>query len=201
VDAADDIIFNFDYAYRKRYTTNDEWLKFYISKDCGTTWVLTKNIHGDDLSSVLSTSSYTPQSDEDWYTVDITNISSDYYESDFRFKFVFESDNGNNIYIDNINLYPSSMAGIVEVDEVTTLNVYPNPTTDITNIQIAGVEGQEYSITVLNGMGQQVHNVYQGGLTDGLNTFEYNTSDLAKGIYIVRIESEGKLQTVKLIKE
>ncbi|MFT4601042.1 MAG: PKD repeat protein [Arenicella sp.] len=201
VDAADDIIFNFDYAYRKRYTTNDEWLKFYISKDCGSTWVLRKNIHGDDLSSVLATSSYTPQNDEDWYTVDITNISSDYYESDFRFKFVFESDNGNNMYIDNINLYPSSMAGLIEVDDVATLNVYPNPTTDITNIQLAGVEGQEYSITVLNSMGQQVHSVYKGGLSNGLNSFEYNTSELAKGIYIVRIESEGKLQTVKLIKE
>jgi len=201
VDANDDMIFTFDYAYRKRTSSNDEWLKFYISKDCGETWVLRKNIHDDDLSSVTASSSYTPASDDDWYTVDITNISSSYYEADFRFKFVFESDNGNNIYIDNINMYPSSMSDLVEKKEATTLNVYPNPATDITNIQLSAVDGQDYNVSVLNGMGQQVASIYQGTLAKGLNNFEYNTSELAKGIYIVRIESEGNVQTVKLIKK
>jgi PKD repeat protein len=201
VDPNDDMIFTFDYAYRKRTSSNDEWLKFYISKDCGETWVLRKNIHDDDLSSVTASSSYTPAGDDDWYTVDITNISSSYYEADFRFKFVFESDNGNNIYIDNINMYPSSMSDLVEKKEATTLNVYPNPANDITNIQLSAVDGQDYNVSVLNGMGQQVASIYQGTLTKGLNNFEYNTSELAKGIYIVRIESEGNVQTVKLIKK
>ncbi|OIQ36007.1 MAG: hypothetical protein BM555_03535 [Crocinitomix sp. MedPE-SWsnd] len=201
VDPSDDMIFTFDYAYRKRTSSNDEWLKFYISKDCGETWVLRKNIHDDDLSSVTASSSYTPAGDDDWYTVDITNISSSYYEADFRFKFVFESDNGNNIYIDNINMYPSSMSDVVEKKEATTLNVYPNPVTDITNIQLSAVDGQDYNVSVLNGMGQQVASIYQGTLAKGLNNFEYNTSELAKGIYIVRIESEGNVQTVKLIKK
>jgi PKD repeat protein len=201
VDPSDDMIFYFDYAYRKRTSSNDEWLRFYISKDCGATWVLRKNIHGDDLSDVVASSSYTPGSDDDWYTVDITNIGSDYYEPDFRFKFVFESDNGNNIFIDNINMYSSSMSNLVNRPDASTLNVFPNPATEITNIQIAGTNGDEYTISVLNAIGQQVDMVYKGSLTDGLNSFEYNTADLAKGIYLVRIESEGKLQTVKLIKE
>lgn len=201
VDPSDDMIFNFDYAYRKRYSSNDEWLKFYISKDCGETWVLRKNIHGDGLSDVVSTSSYTPAGEEDWYTVDVTNINADYYVSDFRFKFVFESDNGNNIYIDNINMYPSSMSDIQSSSSANTLIVYPNPSSDLTTIELSAKEGIDYDITVLNTLGQQVDEVYSGALSNGLNKIQYNAADLSKGIYVVRIESEGKAQTVKFIKE
>lgn len=201
VDANDDMVFHFDYAYRKRISDNDEWLKFYISKDCGETWVLRKNIHDDDLSDVTASSTYTPAGAQDWYTVAITNIGSDYYVADFRFKFLFESDNGNNLYIDNINMYPTSMTSVHELDEAMTLSVFPNPTADNTTIKMAAQEGQDYNITVLSSLGQQIAVLHNGALNNGLNTFEYNTTDLARGIYIIKIESEGRFQTVKLIKQ
>lgn len=201
VDSNDDMIFHFDYAYRKRNSSDDEWLKFFISKDCGQTWVLRKNIHDDDLSSVTASSSYTPAGAADWYTVDITNIGSDYYVADFRFKFVFESDNGNNIYIDNINMYPTSMTSVEEFDEALRLSIFPNPTSDNTTIKFASKEGQNYSVSVLNSLGQQIQMLHQGALVEGMNSINYNTANLAKGIYIVKIESEGKIQTVKLIKQ
>ena len=42
VAPTDPIVFNFKYAYRKRSASNDEWLRFYISDDCGETWTLRK---------------------------------------------------------------------------------------------------------------------------------------------------------------
>lgn len=201
VDPADPIVFTFDYAYRKKQAQDDEWLRFYISNDCGETWVLRKNIHGDDLSSVTANGSYVPSGPGDWYSNSVTNINSAYYVENFRFKFQFENDGGNNIYIDNINLYPASMTSLQEESVNHMISIYPNPTNGLTNIQLIGIAGQEYTITIHNSLGQQIDLVYQGELVDGVNNFEYDMSGLAKGVYLVRIESEGRLQTTKLIKE
>lgn len=201
VDVNDPIFFSFEYAYRKKSSNNDEWLRFYISKDCGETWVLRKNIHDDELSSVVSSASYTPSSALDWYYVEISNINSEYYVSNFRYKFQFENDNGNNIYIDNINLYPTSMSDIEVVSQAQTLSIYPNPANNQTTIEVAGSEGQEYTVSLMSALGQQMDVIYQGQLTDGLNKFNYSTVHLAKGIYFIRVESEGRLQTIKLIIE
>ena len=201
VALSDNIVFNFRHAYKRRSGSNNEKLQFYISKDCGETWALRKNISGIALGDEVLTSAYTPSSDEEWYYDEVTNINSDYYVSNFRFKFVFNNDGGNNIYIDNINLYPASMTDIVEPNKLDKLTVFPNPTNGLVNIQVTGKSGVDYNITLLNTLGQVMGTVYTGQLADGLNSFEYNTEKMAKGVYLVRIESEGNVQTVKLTKD
>lgn len=201
VDPADDIVFNFKYAYRKRTGGEDEWLKFYISNDCGETWVLRKNIHGDNLGTVTASNNYVPAGPEDWVNVDITNINSGYYVENFRFKFTFESDGGNNIYIDNINLYPESMSNIVEEDQLPGISVYPNPTTDMTTLEFFANANQDYNVTIYNAIGQKVMDVHQGPLNAGMNTLNFSTGTLPEGVYYIRVESEGRIETIKLIKQ
>ncbi|MFT4601041.1 MAG: PKD repeat protein, partial [Arenicella sp.] len=194
VDVNDDIVFNFDYAYRKRNSSNDEWLKFYISGDCGETWVLRKNIHGDDLSSVVATSSYTPILDADWYSVDIPNITSGYYVSDFRFKFRFESDGGNNIYIDNINLYPSSFTTVEESRSEFTL--YPNPATEEAILRI-GDKSTVQNIDLLSTDGKLIKSIPVQSLSN--NEVKIDLTDLSKGLYLIRIQGDESLETIKLL--
>lgn len=201
VDAADQMIMSFEYAYRKTSSTTDEKLKVYVSNDCGENWVLRKQITGDNLSTEISNSNYVPSTVEEWYYVELTNINSPYYVEGFRYKFEFTGDGGNNIYIDNINLYPVSMTSIDEQSKNNALTVFPNPTNGQTNIQMYGEEGIEYLITIHSALGQQIDLIHQGTVNTGLNNFEYNTSELAKGLYIIRIESEGLVSTVKLVKE
>ena len=199
VDPSDEIVFTFDYAYKKRIADNDEWLQFYISKDCGETWALRKNIHDDDLSSEIESASYTPASASDWHTVNITNITSLYYVADFRFKFLFESDNGNNIYLDNINMYPNSMSGITDSKVPNSLKIYPNPAHDVANIQILGMVGEDVNVSVLNSLGQEVELIYNGTFQSEVNDFVYDTSTLPKGLYFVKVESEERFEIVKLM--
>jgi PKD repeat protein len=201
VDADDEIIFNFKYAYKRRVASTEEWIRFYISKDCGQTWALRKNIKGEDLGPLVSGSAYTPAGQEDWMQVDITNILADYFVENFRFKIEFENDNGNNIFIDDINLYPASMTALEDLDNNFGLVVYPNPVADETTIQLNGVEGENYSIAVYNTLGEQIATVYSGELTGGINLITWSTNDLAKGVYVLKIESQSTVQTVKLIKE
>ncbi|WP_027419819.1 M43 family zinc metalloprotease [Crocinitomix catalasitica] len=201
VDPDDDMIFNFKYAYNLRRDDDLEKLKFYISKDCGETWAFRKNIQGDNLSEVTNSSAYTPASVDEWYQVDITNIISDYYVSDFRYKIEFENDNGNNIYIDEINMYAASMAGLTEFEQALNLKLFPNPSKGNTTLNITAKAGEDYKITVLNTMGSRVLDVYNGQLGNGYNTLEMETGQLATGIYLVQIESNNQVETIKLVKD
>ena len=65
-------------------------------------------------------------------TVHMTNITNQFWINNFRYKFQFESGGGNNIYIDNINIYsgaPSDtlVVGLQEVENDVRVEIYPNP--------------------------------------------------------------------------
>lgn len=200
VDAADPIVFSFRYAYRQNSSTNDEWLRFYVSNDCGETWVLRKNIHGEDLSAITAAGSYFPPDENAWYTVNVTNINSEYYVSNMRFKIEFESDGGNNIFIDDINLYPASMTEIVEQNGISGLSIYPNPVSDFMEINLTIETSDEYTISIVNALGQVVRVVYSGELQAGLNHLGYSVADLPQGIYFLKFESNGVTTTQKFVR-
>jgi PKD repeat protein len=200
VDPADDIVFNFRYAYRKKAATDDEWLRFYVSKDCGETWILRKQWHGNALSAVTATGAYTPPDETAWYSAEVTNINSVYYVANFRYKFEFENDGGNNMYIDDINLHPASMTEIAEETPISGLSIYPNPVNDMMEIRLDILESADYSITLINTIGELVSVVYQGELVAGTNQLSYSAATLAKGIYFLRIESNGIIETRKVVK-
>lgn len=202
VDPDDELVFNFKYAYQRRSASNDEWIRFYVSNDCGESWALRKNIHGDDLGEIISGSPYTPGGNGEWKQVNITNIFAAYFVSNFRFKIEFENDNGNNIYIDDINIYAASTVGLADNELADAeINVYPNPLADEATVQLNATAGQDYNITLYNALGEQLTTVYNGELQNGMNTVQWSTYDLAKGIYILRVETEGQVQTIKLIKD
>ncbi|NOQ73913.1 MAG: T9SS type A sorting domain-containing protein [Crocinitomix sp.] len=200
VDEDDDIIFNFKYAYKRRSSDDDEWLRFYVSNDCGETWALRKNIHGDDLGPAVTGSEFLPGA-WDWRQVNITNIFPDYFVSTFRFKIEFENDNGNNIFVDDINLYPSSMTSLVDQDIDFGVKVYPNPLAGQATLELVAKAGQDYNVTLHNALGEKITVVHNGALTEGKNQIQWATDNLAKGIYILRIESDGQVQTLKLVKD
>lgn len=205
VDPADDMVFNFKYAYKKRDVSNDEWLRFYISKDCGKTWALRKNIHGSALNEEKIGTPYTPETKEEWIHVDITNIKSDYYTADFRYKFAFQNNSGNNIYIDDINMYPASMASIITpaADEDSFgFSAYPNPSSNDVILSYTVNTVEEISIVIFDMLGQHVQTIFSGSSNPGLNTATYSIADLTAGIYQVTLTNgTGKITTLKLIKE
>ena len=200
VDPSETLRFTFRYAYKQRHSDNDEWLKLYVSKDCGLTWSLRKNIHGTNLNDEVTTFTYTPEPADEWTYVSITNITSSYFEPNFRYKFEFIGDYGNNIYIDDINIYPASWSGIEDVEVSTELSVYPNPTKNVFNIKLVSPTSQNVSIDVYNAVGQKVSRIFTGNLASGTNEFTTSLESLAKGIYYVRINGETITKTVKITK-
>lgn len=81
-------------------------------------------------------------------------------------------------------------AGTVTVNPLPVVTVSPNPFTD--RIRVQNVNGNE-TYELLNATGQIVWS--------GQNIQEQNFSALATGIYMMRVEGDGGVQTMKLLKQ
>ncbi len=95
---------SFKAAFARKITANQDKLNAYYSPDCGKTWILKLSRAGSSLMSVQNTTSnFVPQDSTEWKSFSFS-IASQELSSFGLIKFEFESDGGNNIYIDNLNI-------------------------------------------------------------------------------------------------
>lgn len=204
VDAAtESMTLSFRYSYKKRYDSNDEWLKVFITNTCGETWVQRKTIHGNQLSSLVQNSAWTPTSLNDWTTVHMTNVTSAYFVENFRYKFEFESDNGNNFYLDDINIYKGAPSDeLVGIDEngnvIESMSVYPNPTAGNVNVRFAIANGGAANVTVTDLAGKvlQKHAIFAA---QGSNLVQLDTEGFASGVYLVQLNLGGVTRVERVV--
>ena len=95
----------FEVAYAQIDFGTNDLLRVYTSGDCGTTWSSSWISGGVTLASPNGqlTSNFVPIDMNDWKSITV-NLTPLVLTPDFRFKFEFTSDGGNNIFIDNINI-------------------------------------------------------------------------------------------------
>lgn len=197
LSGASQITLSFRYAHKRRNTSDNDFLRLYASKDCGETWAIRKTLLLSAVSSVQGTS-FTPSSENDWVTVHVTNITSSYFVDNFRYKFTFEGGGGNNMYLDNINIYqgdPSdeivtSGVGVEELISLKNVILYPNPTDNELNIKFTLDASQKVKLIVrdLTGKLLQQNNI-NGAL--GENVVLIDTKQLSSGVYFMEIETNG----------
>lgn len=192
---------SFRYSYRKRSSGNSETMKVYVSNTCGETWVARKTLVGSILGSDVATSSWTPSSANDWVTVHMTNITSAYWVDNFRYKFEFESDGGNNIYLDNINIYAGSpsddlIAGLEDQAAIDHVTLYPNPTEGDVTVRFDVTNAQQVNMQVVDVTGKVV-NTSTVNANTGANMVVLGTASMAPGMYFLKIDgSNNSLQFV-----
>jgi len=200
VNSSEGVTLSFRYAYRKRVSANDDFMKVYITNDCGDNWSLRKTMHGSSLSNATATAAWTPVA-ADWETVHMTNVTTTYWVDNFRFKFRFEGDGGNNIYLDDINMYagdPSEpiVLGINEEAQFQNATVYPNPADGEVNVRFSAPTGQKVVVAVVDLMGNtlQQHTI---NAVEGNNLVLISTETLASGMYLIQL-NEGA-QTLQFV--
>jgi PKD repeat protein len=197
------VTLSFRYAYRKRATANIEYLKVFLTKDCGENWVQRKTLSGNSFSSIVSSTTWAPTSQADWVTVHMTNVTSDYWVDDFRYKFRFESDGGNNFYLDDINIYAGSpsdelVAGIAEEGEIAELALFPNPTDGEVNVRFA-VNNNEAAVLTVQDISGKVVKSHMVNALAGSNLVILDTQELAAGSYFLNIRVAGVQKTLQFI--
>lgn len=197
------VTLSFRYAYRKRLESNTEWLKVFITNTCGDIWVQRKTLQGSQLSPLAQNSYWAPSSINEWTTVHMTNITSGYFVENFRYKFEFESDNGNNFYLDDINIYKGAPSDeLVGIDDngnvIESMSVYPNPTAANVNVRFAVANGGEAIIVVTDLAGKQLE-THKLLAAQGNNLIELGTEKYAAGVYLIRLSLGGVTHVAHLI--
>ncbi len=195
IDAAagETLTLSFRYSYRKRYSGNSEVLRLKVKNACNGSWTTRKTIQGQFLSDEALNSYWTPTLDSHWVTVHVTNITSQHWVDDFQFMFEFTSDGGNNLYIDDINIYKGTPSDdlIAELnDEIpsSALKIYPNPTTGQLNILIPASENDAAIIEVTDLSGKVVKEK-KTMLNSGENLVQFDLGTLSNGMYIIHLNT------------
>ena len=185
------ITLTFRYAYRKKNSANSEVLRVSMSGDCGSNWNIRKTLSGANLSSLVSTTDWTPTSISDWTTVHVTNINSSYWNANTRIRFSFDGSGGNNFYLDDINLYPSSptnslFLGLDEVKNSEEIKVFPNPTDKELSLEFQLNSSQNIDYEVFDILGKKIiYNSIQAAA--GNNLLIIPTKDLLEGSYFIKL--------------
>lgn len=105
---------------------NKDALKVFYSKNCGATWVLAYHKNSAALAVVpgLDTTYHLPSTNE--WRLDSLAIPGGQGSEKVMLRFEFKSDNGNNIFIDDINIR-SAPVGLKENEISSRIIIYPNP--------------------------------------------------------------------------
>jgi PKD repeat protein len=191
------VTLSFRYAYRKRLSTDFEYLKVLVTDDCGDSWVIRKTIGGNTLSNIAVANSWSPANASDWTTVHMVNITSAYWIENFRYKFKFEGETGNNIFLDDINIYAGAASneivlGVSEQNEIGNVELFPNPTEGELNLRFSATSAAQANIQITDVYGK-INNIHTIQAAAGSNLIMLDSSTLSAGIYFLSLQvGEGK---------
>jgi PKD repeat protein len=211
------LTFRYAYATQSPNSENvNDKLEVMYSTDCGSTWSLftsgmvnpgTANpipVSGGTISGMNLVSaghystSFVPSDSDDWNYVQLNfpNVSQ---SSRVRFKFRFTAgDHPNNFYIDDVNFNAT-----VGIDELTSdfygVNLYPNPSTTSTTLVYNNRTTAPVQINMIDLSGRVVKSWTPSVNAPGQQTVTIDTSDLAKGVYMLNMKSESSNYTMRLL--
>ena len=198
---ASDVLLTFYVAYAERDGDEDDRLRVFVSKDCGANWSLRKTLTPSGLlaSADPSTEPFSPESDQ-WNYIEVSNILETFLVENFKVKFRWESDGGNNVYLDDINLTEVVSSENIDAKSINT-QLYPNPTNGNSVLEFTLTEQSSCSIFLTDMTGRRVLDVMNSQLEAGVQNIQMETAALAKGSYIVVLNVNGKEVMQKLLKD
>lgn len=195
----DTAIISFRVAYTRRPGSGSERLKVEISTDCGESWEFKKLLTSPNMETVPATDDpFTPASPEEWMLVVVDNIEADELTENFSVRFTFRSNEGNNIYIDNINIAETVVTSTEELASFKYAGkLYPNPIVDQTaTFEIEVDQDLQSTIVMTDVLGKRVATLWNGNVASGKNTISLNIPELASGYYnILMLSKNGEVQS------
>jgi hypothetical protein len=131
------------------------------------------------------------------------NVTNNYFTENFRMRFRFEGEGGNNFYLDDINLYAGSPSDnlVIGIDEMNTLNsleLFPNPTEGELNLRFTlnNKEDLNFIVTDLSGKVSQQHSFKAN---EGSKLVMFDTNSLSAGMYFLTIASGTSSKTMQFV--
>ncbi|MEA3494435.1 MAG: PKD domain-containing protein [Bacteroidota bacterium] len=99
---------------------------------------------------------------------------------------------------DTIIITVKDKSGINENENKITIKIYPNPARDFINFEILNNSGNQFIITLTSMNGKTVFNKIYAKNIKVMNE-KINISEFAKGIYILKIQSNNSIETERIM--
>lgn len=188
----------FKVAYAQKTTSGTEYLRLFVSNNCGQTWAVRFGRSGSTLATAPATNAQFTPTLSQWEEHVVVNIPATYLTDNFMYKFEFESDGGNNLYIDDIHVGPT--VSISELESNVGFEVFPNPLVEGSVAMITLNESNAASLRITDVSGRKVADIYNGQLNGGENKIQL-PSNLSSGIYFLTLDTpEGRMVRKLVVK-
>jgi hypothetical protein len=149
-------------------------------------------------SAGLASSSLSLTNAYQLFSIDFSSISSANNNPDFKVRLRFSGtnmtvDNGNRITFNNIAVHGTKTTLSVNQKEALPFSVFPNPFSDIVNVVgVNQTENVSYKLFTIDGK------LIKNGKTE---SSKVDLNDISKGVYLLQLSYEGKIETKKIIKK
>lgn len=191
-------ILTFDYAFAQYggFATNDRMLVS-VSTDCGITWTTVFNEGGASFATAPATNSFFIANADSWAS-DTIDLSAYDGIPELNLRVSAQTDWGNNLFIDNIGLASGTP---VSADEANKLEgkvfAYPNPATDLVNLDFTLVEKSMVTVQVMDVSGKLVQTLAaQDELGVGAHQIQWQPEQA--GVYLIRIATQNSALTKRV---
>ena len=192
-------VLSFDYAYAQRDANSNDKLEVMVSNNCGSSWTNVYSSSGYTLATALPMPmAYLPDVNDisQWQTVTI-NLTG-YNSASVLVKFVVTNDNGNNLYIDNVNLNQTQPVGLIKETKLSNqVSIFPNPTSGNATLKVFSLSSGKSKLILINTMGQIVSSKTID-LFSGNNNLLIDTKEFSNGIYSVVLETATETVVKKI---
>jgi len=185
-------VLEFSMAHAQYATTRNENLKVQVSVDCGLTWTTIYTKSGSTLATApVTTGDFSPAASQ-WRKESVS--LTPYIGQQAMFVFIIQAANGNNIYIDDVNVKATGVS-IAENDLDTYISVFPNPVKEKLGIFSSSDILKSSVISLRNSLGEEVVKIKN----ENQDQAELNVSQYPNGVYFLSIQSEAGSAVKKII--
>ena len=191
----DSLKLSLELAYQKyNNSSKQDTLQILLSTDCGQNWNDTiLELGGEDLSTFDEiTADFIPQSNNQWRQeiIDLNN----YNGQEVMLKFVTTNLRGNNILIDNINIYNSN--NVNAHHDLFNPTIYPNPSNGLFKLSMNNKFVN--NISIVNPLGQLIINE---SINEFINTKYISILKEKPGLYLVKINMPDQHKILSIVKK
>ncbi|MGL1886853.1 MAG: choice-of-anchor J domain-containing protein [Reichenbachiella sp.] len=184
----------FDVAYAYQSGFNDR-LQVLASTNCGLMFdhiVYDKN--GVNLSTSENGEIWEPTTEDDWRRESI-DLSEFAYETNLRLSFAFTSQKGNNIYLDNMEMYHTTDPDTIDLS--SKLRVFPNPVVDDLNIKFNYRSKQDLTVRIVSMSGKTIYEEKIENILNQIHTIR-GLAGLS-GLYVLNVYNSNISDSQKIM--
>ena len=187
---------SFRLAYAQKNSSSNDRLTVSVSTDCGAHWAMKYNKLGSGLTTAgIQAADFVPSLSQ--WKQETISLSPYLNNKNVRFRFEFTSGDGNNIYIDDINISGTVNTEGEIIDDLN-LNIYPNPAQNNSIVSFYLSTPENVSLNIYDVLGRETMIIANEKLNIGEHRF---TIDKIKneGIYFLKLGIGNKFFTKKLV--